>query len=129
MSRQRWLRRDEALVLDLLAQHADRWGTGATGGELIEASGGHLRGGVDYVLLHRMEEEGWIIGRPEERPLFPAYPRYRYELTELGFQAQALYPRKKRGNYGALLTLLALILGLAWLAGWSLVHLVAWWRG
>ncbi|MET0552378.1 MAG: helix-turn-helix transcriptional regulator, partial [Vicinamibacteria bacterium] len=70
----------EALILELLADAADRYGL-----ELVEASAGRLKRGTVYVTLGRMEDKGFVTSVQEERaPGAIGLPRRLYRLTPLG---------------------------------------------
>lgn len=49
-----------------------------------QVSGGHV-----YVILARLEREGWVASAWEDRPVNPAQRRRFYQLTRVG-RAQAL---------------------------------------
>jgi DNA-binding PadR family transcriptional regulator len=117
------LTKREALVLETLAASH----TGMVGLELVAASEGRLRWGRIYPTLHRLEDEGLVHSREEERPGHPEHPRRRYDITVTGCRALDTLPVRDVFLARALLTcvlgsLLAWWIAMVWVtcraAGW-----------
>lgn len=79
----------ETLILELLAEGADRFGL-----ELVELSGGALKRGTIYVTLGRMEAAGLVASKLEAAPRDGdrpgGMPRRLYRWTALGKKALGL---------------------------------------
>jgi DNA-binding PadR family transcriptional regulator len=71
--------RKEAKVLELLMAQGELYGLA-----LVNASEGELSRNTVYVLLNRMEEEGYLVSRHEDDPSVPGMPRRLYRPTGLG---------------------------------------------
>lgn len=71
----------EAVILNLLDGQGERFGL-----DLVESSFGALRRGGIYVVLHSMEEKGWVSSRLEDGPpRRPGVePRRLYSITTRG---------------------------------------------
>lgn len=70
----------EAVILNLLDGQGERYGL-----DLVESSFGALARGSIYVVLHSMEEKGWVTSRSENVPVHQdALPRRLYSITCAG---------------------------------------------
>jgi PadR family transcriptional regulator, regulatory protein PadR len=77
--------RNEVEVLRLLA------GRELYGLELIRRSEGALKRNSIYVVLGRMEDQGYIKGREVKEPNTPGLPRRLYKITGIGERALAMW--------------------------------------
>jgi PadR family transcriptional regulator PadR len=89
--------RNEVEVLQLLAGGRQLYGL-----ELIKRSGGTLKRNSIYVVLGRMEDQGYIKGREVKVKGTPGLPRRLYKVTGLGQQALAMWDAAQavRANWG-----------------------------
>jgi len=71
--------RNEVEVLQLLASGRELYGL-----ELIRRSEGALKRNSIYVVLGRMEDQGYITGRVVKDPNTAGLPRRLYKITGLG---------------------------------------------
>ena len=77
----------EALILELLVEHAEMYGL-----QLVAASKRRLKRGTVYVTLGRMEEKGFITSRAESAPPNEGgLPRRIYEATAFGRRVLKAY--------------------------------------
>jgi DNA-binding PadR family transcriptional regulator len=74
----------EAEVLQLLISKGEMYGL-----QMVLASEGALKRGTVYVLLDRLEDQGFIQSRPETEQKHSGLTRRLYRVTGLGQQALA----------------------------------------
>ena len=77
---------NEVEVLRLLAGGRELYGL-----EMIKRSGGTLKRNSIYVVLGRMEDQGFIKGREVKEKGTPGIPRRLYRITGLGQRALAAW--------------------------------------
>jgi len=74
----------EAEILSLLLSGREMYGL-----EMVKASNGALKRGTIYVVLDRLEKEGYVSSRLEKIETVSGLPRRQYRITGLGQRALA----------------------------------------
>ena len=87
---------NEVEVLRLLAGGRELYGL-----EMIKRSDGALKRNSIYVVLGRMEDQGFIKGREVKKKGTPGMPRRLYKVTGLGQRALAAWEAAQSAWAGA----------------------------